>query len=121
MTTSAFLSELLCSDPVYGDVSRILLSGGSWYDADQLYWQIRQDLLANELVALLKGKPSKSAQAKVSDLLVKINETCRQLLETRPQVLSLIDAAKKWTPAPTVPGPVPQNAFAALAAGSDEE
>ncbi len=119
------LKDSLCADPVYGSVYQILFQGGSWYDADQAYWRIRYESMAEELGTLLVNKPTKSTKEKAMALLGDLQAASAQLPSYTDITTSLtqIEAVvKAWAPPPSS-GPKPakrsKNAFDLL--GEDEE
>lgn len=79
MASSLALNQILCSDPIYGSVYSTLLSGGSWYEADQQYWRLRYDQMAEELGSLLLTKPTKAAQERALQILGDLRAAAAQL------------------------------------------
>lgn len=118
------LKDSLCADPLYGSVYQTLLQGGSWYDADQAYWRIRYESMAEELGTLLMSKPTKVTQAKALALLGDLQAASAQMPSYQDISTSLnqIEAVvKSWLPEASGPKPAKRskNAFDLL--GDDEE
>lgn len=101
-TSSVNLMEIFCQDPVFGSIDRYLLNGGSWYEADQMYWRIIQKRAVEQLGELTAAKPTKSNQEKADTYLKQLKETTTQLLpqEDSLAVFQRADAiVKTWSPA----------------------
>lgn len=128
-TTSVNLLDMFCQDPVFGCVDRYLMNGGSWYEADQMYWRIIQARAVEGLRDLTAAKPSKSNQEKAAVFLADLKDTTTQLLPTDASALVFQRAdqvVKTWAPPPKAAaakasGKTTSNTFALLDADSDEE
>jgi hypothetical protein len=123
MASLAPLTASLINDPMYGGVYKKMLDGGSWFDADQDFWNIRSSELYVELVAVLNHKATKASVEKANSLLAGLENCARQIVaETlTPSILLLKARVQAWTPPPAAPPRAPlRNNFAALAE-SDEE
>jgi len=119
------LKEILCADPMYGSVYQTLFQGGSWYDADQAYWRIRYEAMAEELGALLMAKPTKVTKEKALVLLGDLQAAAAQMpsyLDITTSLAQIEAVVKNWLP-PQASGPKPvkrsKNAFDLL--GGEEE
>ena len=98
------LKESLCADPVYGSVYQTLFQGGSWYDADQVYWRIRYESMAEELGALLISKPTKATKEKAMTLLGDLQAASAQMPSYKDIATSLAQieqVVKAWAPPPS--------------------
>lgn len=117
----------MSQDSVFGSIDRYLLNGGSWYEADQMYWRIIQKRAVEQLGELTAAKPTKSNQEKADSYLEQLKETTTQLLPKDHSVAVFQRAqevVKTWAP-PKVTAPKKKttatNSFAALNQDSDEE
>jgi hypothetical protein len=122
--TRSPVTDLLCADPLYGTVYTTLLSGGSWYEADQQYWQIRYELMAEELGALLLLKPSKAVQEKAQTLLGDLRAAAASLAcspEINLSVSQIEQIMAQWVPkSKSKSVKRPRNAFDALDDSEEE-
>lgn len=124
-TTLSALDTILCADPVYGDVHRYLINGGSWYEADQMHWRILQKIALKGLCDVTAGKSTKANQEKAAALLGQLKETTTQLFPNEDSMAVFLKAesiVKAWAPPPkaAVKAAVKTgNVFAAL--DDDEE
>lgn len=116
--------EIFCQDPVFGSIDRYLINGGSWYEADQMYWRIIQKQAVTALGEITAAKPSKANQEKAQTYLGQLKETTTQLFPTEHSTKVFEQAeqvVKKWSPAPKASKPKGTNVFAALGDESEEE
>lgn len=103
----------------------MLFNGGSWYEADQMYWRILQNQVTLGLQEIVKTKPTTNNREKAETLLGKLKETTTQLWpqEDSMAVFQRVEqVVKVWTPAPkttVVKTQHKNNTFALL--GDDEE
>lgn len=119
------LTDVLCADPLYGNVYKTLLSGGSWYDADQQYWRIRYEGMAEELGSVLLLKPSKSAQEKAQTLLGDLRAAAASLAcspEIDLSIAQIEQIVALWVPKKEEKKAVkrPRNAFDLLDSSEEE-
>ena len=122
-TSSVNLMELFCQDPVFGSIDRYLINGGSWYEADQMYWRIIQNRAVTALGEITAAKPSKGNQEKAQTYLGQLKETTTQLFPTEhsTKVFQQADqVVKKWSPAPKASKPKSTNVFAAFDESEEE-
>jgi bacterioferritin-associated ferredoxin len=125
MATTINLREILCSDPNYGGVYRMLFNGGSWYEADQMYWRILQQRATIDLQEIIKAKPTASNCEKAQGFLTTLKGTTTQLSPQNDcgEVVQWAEqVVKAWAPAakaPTVKIQHKKNSFALL--DDDEE
>jgi len=118
------LTASLINDPVYGHIYKKMFDGGSWFDADQEFWQIRASEIIVDLIALLSQKSTKAHVEKATTLLSALENCARQIVSEAlgPQILAFQAKIKAWTPPPPAPSRAPlRNNFAALAESDDEE
>lgn len=120
------IKTALCSDPVYGRVYTHLFNGGSWFEADQMDWRIKQGLALQQLKTLVEAKPTKANQEKATAMLQRLEEASQQLVPPDHAIATFHNAeaiVKKWAPAPTAAAKPKKgtNAFAALGDDSEEE
>jgi threonyl-tRNA synthetase len=125
-SNSVNLLDILCQDPVFGSIDRYLQNGGSWYEADQMYWRIIQKQAFEQLRELTAAKPTKSNQEKAQSYLEQLKETTTQLLpkDHSVAVFQRADqAVKTWAPPKAAPKKkiATMNVFAALNEDSEEE
>lgn len=119
------IPDMLCADPLYGSVYRMLFNGGSWYEADQMYWRILQKQATLGLQEIVKTKPTANNREKAETLLGKLKETTTQLWPQEDSMAVFQRAeqvVKLWTPAAkatVVKTQHKNNTFALL--GDDEE
>ncbi len=74
------LSEKLFADPEYGEVYRSLFNGGSWFAADQAFWEIQQQKAFNALGELVKTKPSPYNVSRAEAVLAQLQEASSQIV-----------------------------------------
>ena len=131
-TTSVNLLEMFAQDPVFGCVDRYLLRGGSWYEADQMYWRILQKRAVEGIQELTAAKHTKSNQEKAEAFLKHLKESSSQLFPTQDSmaVFQRADSVvKTWAPPAKTPaapkaagaGKSTGNSFALLGADSEDE
>jgi hypothetical protein len=125
-SSSVNILDMFCQDPVFGSIDRYLMKGGSWYEADQMYWRIIQKRAVEQLGEITDSKPSNKNKEKAASLLQQLKETTVQLLpkEDSMAVFQRADeVVKKWTPTKAAPKAktASTNIFAAFGEESDEE
>jgi hypothetical protein len=126
MATQMNLLDIFSKDPDFGSVDRYLTSGGSWFEADQMYWQIIQQQALKGLREVTAAKPTKSNQERAEELLNNLKSTTSQLFPTE-QSLSVFQQAdalvKTWAPPPKTASAKKgkRNTFAVLDEVSEEE
>ena len=126
MATQTNLLDIFSKDPVLRSVDSYLMSGGSWFEADQMYWQIIQQEAVEGLREVTAAKPTKSNQERAERLLNDLKSTTSQLFPTKHSLLVFQQAdalVKSWAQnakaASAKKGK--RNAFAALHEVSEEE
>lgn len=126
MATQTNLLDIFSKDPVLRSVDSYLMSGGSWFEADQMYWQIIQQEAVEGLREVTAAKPTKSNQERAERLLNDLKSTTSQLFPTKHSLLVFQQAealVKSWAQnakaASVKKGK--RNAFAALHEVSEEE
>ena len=123
---SVNLLDIFCKDPTFGSVDRYLLNGGSWYEADQMYWSIIQQQALSGLRELTAAKATKSNQEKAQSFLGNLKETSVQLMPTEDSLAVFQRAeavVKTWAPPPKVaaaPAKTKRNTFALLDDSEEE-
>lgn len=127
-TTSVNLLDIFAQDPVFGCVDRYLVNGGSWYEADQMYWRMMQKRAVEGIQELTAAKPTKSNQEKAEGFLQHLKESSTQLfpMQESMAVFQRADSVvKTWAPPPKTAPPkvagIKSNSFALLDADSEEE
>jgi hypothetical protein len=93
------LQQSLCADPINGGIYRHLFNGGSWFEADQMYWRVRQEEALASLKALVEEKASKSNKTKAAADLAVLKEAAAQLLPTQDSLAAFQAAetiVKTW-------------------------
>lgn len=102
ISSSSNINDVLCADPMYGCVSEMLMNGGSWFEADQMYWRLRQQHVCSELKKLLENRATKSAITSAEELLQELQECSKQLLYNIAENGKLFARAeelvKSWAP-----------------------
>ena len=125
MATQMNLLDIFSKDPDFGSVSRYLMSGGSWFEADQMYWAIIQQQALEGLREVTAAKPTKSNQERAEELLNNLKSTTSQLYPTKHSlsVFQQADAlVKTWAPPKTASAKKGKhNTFAVLHEVSEEE
>jgi hypothetical protein len=87
MATQTNLLDIFSKDPVLRSVDSYLMSGGSWFEADQMYWQIIQQDAVEGLREVTAAKPTKSNQERAEGLLNELKSTTSQLYPTKHSLL----------------------------------
>lgn len=104
MTTSISLKDIMCADPVEGTVYRHLFNGGSWFDAEQVHWQIIYTRTCGSLGDIVNAKPSKSNVERAMMLLGTLKEATNQLVPSTdymPGYTRAESAVAKWSAPPS--------------------
>ena len=123
-TSSVNLLDIFCQDPVFGSVDRYLINGGSWYEADQMYWRMIQRQAVDGLRKVTMAKPTKSNQEKAETYLNSLKDTSSQLFPTEDSMAIFHQAdsvVKNWVPPMKTAVAPKNNVFALLGADSEEE
>jgi hypothetical protein len=100
-TNSVNLLEMVCQDPIFGPVDRYLMTGGSWFEADQMHWHLLQRQAIEGLCSLTADKPTKSNQERAELLLNHLKESSTQLFPTQSSLAIYLKAesmVKSWVP-----------------------
>jgi hypothetical protein len=103
------LSASLRSDPIMN----YLLNGGSWFEADQMYWR---QVLGNTTAALARGPSAARRKALLQTKAEAEKQLCIPPAAAPAKGGQTLPTAPK---APAVAGP--KNAFSALAEESEED
>lgn len=125
-TTDTFIdiNTMLCADPVFGCVHSHLINGGSWYEADQMYWRILQKQALLGLEELTKTKSTKSSQEKAKTLLGHLEQTSTQLFPNDKSTAIFKQAeavVQVWAPPPKAAPKAAVKTSNAFAAFDDDE
>ena len=129
-TSSVNLLDIFCQDPVFGSIDRYLVSGGSWFEADQMYWRTIQQKAVEGLRDITVVKATKSNQERAENLLNQLKDSSTQLFPTENSMAVFQRAnsvVQAWSPPTKTPVAVPvagksqRNTFALLDADSEEE
>ncbi len=122
VSSSIDLRSIMCSDPTEGPVYQLLFNGGSWFEAEQMFWRLSHSRLREELTTLTRGKATKGNAERAKMLLASLKEATKQLVASREHLTAYNQAeafVTKWSarsrPASKGKG------FAALAEESEEE
>lgn len=117
--TSVNLKDVLCADPLSGDIYKHLFQGGSWFEADQMHWRLQQQMALKGLTEVVKTKPTKINKEKAALHLSDLRETVTQLLPQNDSLAVFKQAdrvVQAWAPPPPkISETLKKNVFAMLA------
>lgn len=120
--TNTPLTDALCADPAGGHIFKYLLSGGSWFEADQMHWRLVRDQAFVELKTLLTKEPTASHVERSKELMANLQYASKQLVADEVTALQVKKAdilVTAWSK-PKV-STTTTNVFNALVDDSDEE
>jgi hypothetical protein len=94
------LPEKLFADPEYGQIYRSLFNGGSWFLADQAFWEIQQQKATKGLGELVEMKPSSHNVGRAEALLAQLKEASVQIVPPESSMVAFTQTetiVKAWS------------------------
>jgi hypothetical protein len=116
-TMSINLSQQLFADPEFGEIYRSLFSGGSWFAADQAFWEIQQKKAFSALGELVETKPSPYNVSRAEALLAQLQEASSQIVPPESSMVAFTQTeaiVKTWSAPAMAKRPKTDNAFSVL-------